>query len=111
MTSVVVADDYSPMYVGDTEVNFAPVFAHKVDGSPVNLTGATISMKMQNEAGTVKVCGGTWTIDSAANGQAHYVWQAADVNTAGTWFLYITITIGGLPVHGDFKILEILTAP
>jgi hypothetical protein len=108
MASVVVTDDYSPLYQGDTEVVFAPVFAHKADGSPFPLTGATISMKMQGTDGTVKTCAGTWTIDDAANGKAHYAWQAADVNTAGTWQLYITITIGGLPVHGDVKILQIL---
>ena len=111
MTSVVVADDFSPVYVGDTGVNFAPVFAHKVDGSAVNLSGATITMKMQNEVGTVKTCSGTWTIDNASGGQAHYQWQAADVNTAGDWTLYITITIAGAPVHGDQKVIEILAAP
>ena len=106
-----VIEDFSPIYVGDTEVPLAPQFAH-ADGSFVNLSGATITMKMQEATfGTVKVCSGTWTIDNAANGQAHYQWQVADVNTAGDWNLYITITIGGLPVHADFKPLQILPAP
>lgn len=112
MTSVVVIDDYSPIYVGDTEVPFAPVFAHLSDGSPVNIVGATFAMKMVNDLGTVKTCDPTkWTIDNGTQGQAHYQWQAGDVDTAGMWTLYITITIGGKPVHGDVKLLQILSAP
>jgi hypothetical protein len=118
MTSVIVQDDFSPMYVGDTLRPFAPVFAQKqADGTytAVNIAGATITMKMQGTdsitSGTTKTCNGTWSIDDAANGKAHYAWQTADVNTAGLWALYVTISIGGLPVHGDFKLLQILTAP
>ena len=115
--ATIVADDFSPIYTGDTQVPFAPVFVHKVDNSPFNLTGAAITMKMQNvplppnEASTVQVCSGTWTIDNATTGQAHYTWQSADVSTPGTWLLYVTITIGGLPVHADTKTLVILPAP
>lgn len=111
MTTIV--EDYSPLYVGDTQVSFAPVFQHK-DGSAVNLLGATFGMKMVNEdvpVVTTKTCSGSWVIDDAANGKAHYQWQSADVNTPGTWTLYITITIGGLPVHPDPKIVEILAVP
>jgi hypothetical protein len=96
------------MYMGDTEVPFAPAFVH-ADGTPVVLTGATLSMKMQNiNSGVVQTCSGTWTIDDAAGGLAHYQWQAGDVATVGIWMLYITITIGGLPVHADTKTLVIL---
>lgn len=105
-------DDYSPVYCGDVGAPFAPQFTHK-DGTLVNLSGATITMKMekQNDPSNIKVCAGIWTIDNAANGQAHYQWQAADVNTVGMWALFIKITIGGFPVHADQKPLEILPAP
>lgn len=105
-----IIEDYSPIYTGDVAVPFAPVFQHK-DGSVVNLVGATINMKMQDQDGNLKICSGTWTIDDAVNGKAHYQWQTADVNTAGNWNLYVTITIGTLPVHADVKPLEIKGAP
>lgn len=104
-------DDFSPMYVGDTLPVFAPVFLHK-DGTAMDLTGATITMKMAEQGdNTVKVCGGTWTIDDTINGKAHYAWQTADTNTAGDWLLYVTVTIGGAAQHADPKTLEIKFLP
>jgi hypothetical protein len=104
-------DDYSPMYTGDTGNPFGAIFQHK-DGTPFILTGATISMKMvSSDAITIKTCSGTWVVDDAQNGIAHYPWQAADVNTADNWTMFVTITIGGLPVHADTKVLSILHAP
>jgi hypothetical protein len=117
-----ISDDFSPIYQNDTGAPFAPQFLH-TDGSPVNLSGATITMKMQQvtyigavpELGTVIDCSNTspnnWVIDDAANSKAHRQWNAEDVATAGTWNLHITITIGGLPVHADVKQLVILPAP
>jgi hypothetical protein len=105
-------DDYSPIYIGDTLVPLSVQFLHK-DGTAVSLSGATISMKMESQDNplTVKNCTGTWFIDDATNGKAHYQWQASDVATVGMWMLYAKITIGGLPVTADPKILEILPAP
>lgn len=107
-----ITEDFSPITQGDTLVPFAPTFQHK-DGSAVNLTGATITMKMVDTSGlnAPKTCSGTWTIDNATAGQAHYGWQSADVNTPGIWELSITITVSGQFVHGDAKLLEILAAP
>lgn len=105
-----VIEDYSPIKVGDTGAIFAPVFQRK-DGSYVNLTGATISAKAVMGA-TVKTWNtASWVIDNAVGGLAHYPYQAADVNTAGAWMIYTVVTIGGLPIHADTKILEIDTAP
>src|SRR5690349_19205740 len=97
-----VVDDFSPMYVGDLLMPFTPQFVRK-DGTPVNLTGATFSLKMQSEAGVIKTCTGPWTIDDPLLGKAHYQWQATDVDTAGVWQLFVTITISSLPVHADTK--------
>ncbi len=108
-------DDYSPIYQGDTGAPFNPVFTHIGDGTAVNLTGATISMKMQGvsagESGTVITCTGTWTITDATNGKASYAYTSTDVATIGVWLMYITITIAGKPVHADTKTLTILAAP
>ena len=105
----VVIDDFSPMYVGDTLIPFAPIFQHR-DGSNFDLTGATLSMKMLSATGT-KVCSGVWVIDNATSGKAHYPWQAGDVDTAGIWTLYVEITVGGQFVHADTKTLEIKAVP
>jgi hypothetical protein len=105
-----ILDDYSPLYKGDTLIPFAPVFQHK-DRTPLDLTGATFGLKMIEQAGTTKTCTGTWTIDDAAAGKAHYQWQNADVDTVGIWTLYVSITIGGKTVHADPKTLEIKALP
>lgn len=106
-----MADDFSPIYAGDTGAKFAPTFQYG-DGTPFNLTGLTLSMKMVNEANISKIGTGTWTIDNASTGQAHYQYSSADVNTPGVWSLYIVATDGsGNPVHGSVKTLEILSAP
>ena len=105
-----IVEDYSPIFVGDTGALFSPSFQHK-DGSAVNLAGATLSLKMQDTLGDLKTGVGTWTIDDPTNGLAHYNYAAADVSQAGTWTLYVTITIGGLPLHADPKTLIIQWAP
>jgi hypothetical protein len=112
MTIAIVQDDFSPMYAGNTQKPFAPVFAY-ADKSPFNLAGATFSMRMQEiYLGIVKLCDPTqWTIDDAANGKAHYQWQPADVNAPGTWQLFMRIFIAGSPVDCDDKELVILPSP
>lgn len=105
-----IIEDYTPMSVGDTGVPFSPVFVHK-DGTPVDLTNTTISMKIINDLGTVKTCSGTWTIDDATNGKAHYDWQSNDVNMDGDWQIYVVITNSLGPIHADTKPLTILQVP
>jgi hypothetical protein len=106
-----VIDDFSPISVGDTLTPFAPVFQQKVNGVLVarSLAGATLSTRMENQYGIIKVWNSAnWTIDDAVNGLAHYQYQASDVDTAGTWTMQTQIMIGGLPVHTDTKTLVIL---
>jgi hypothetical protein len=102
-----VTDDFSPMYAGDTLNPFSPQFSYR-DGSPVNLTNATITLVMVNSAPYSRQAGtGTWVIDNAAAGQAHYNWSSADVSTPGTWTIQVEIVVGGEPLHFDSKILQI----
>lgn len=106
-----ITEDFSPVYVADYGAILAPQFTY-ADGTFVPLTGATISLKMQDiDYGTIKTCSGTWTIDDATNGKAHYQYQAPDLDTAGMWKLFVTITIGGKPVHADERLLQIKPAP
>jgi hypothetical protein len=100
-----MADDFSPMVAGDTLTPLSVQFSY-TDGTPINLTGATLSLVLES-AGTRKVGAGTWTIDNAAAGQAHYTWQSTDINQAGIWLLQVAITIGGATLHCDVRTLEI----
>lgn len=110
MTDII--EDFSPIYVGDTGALLKPHFRNK-DKTPVDLTGATISMIMQNRdsPSTVKEATGTWEIDDATNGIAHYTYSAEDVDTAAVWNLFINIEIEGNPLHADVKHLRILALP
>lgn len=104
-------DDYSPIGVGDTLVPFAPQFTGYA-GTPFNLSGLTLTLKMENEQGTVKNGSGVWSIVDATNGLAQYAWSNADVNTAGIWTLYISFTNGsGQVAHAQTKTLEIQAVP
>lgn len=78
------------------------------DGSVVDLTGATLSIVFVSSIGTRKVGTGTWTIDNASQGLAHYTYSSADVSEAGTWTLQVEVQVGGQPAHTDTDILQIL---
>lgn len=106
------SDDYSPLYLGDTGTPWSTVFVYK-NGLPYDLTGATLSLKLESvPRRVVKIGEGTWSIDDATNGRAHYNWNENDVDTVGNWNMYITIlTEAGKIIHPDPKPLTILPAP
>lgn len=101
MASIIVpVDDYSPIMQGDTGNPFVIHVLHK--NGYMDLTGATITMKMENvDDGTIKTCMGPWTIDPTTVYKASYGYQANDVNTAGSWYMRIKIVISGGIVHPD----------
>lgn len=108
-------DDYSPLFEGDTLIPFAPQFWQWNGTSnayeELDISNLTIGMKM-TDGTTVKTCSGTWSKTDASHGIASYQWQAADVDTAGTWQLFITLTDGsGHKGHAEPKTLEIKGAP
>lgn len=114
-TAITSEDDYSPTYVGDTAIPFAPQFWQWNSTTDAyeafDLSNYTLSMKMVCGP-TTKTCAGTWTKTDASAGKASYAWQDTDVDTAGTWDLYITLTDGSSkPVHADVKKLEIKGIP
>lgn len=101
-------DDFSPIMQGDTGNPLIGQFLH-MDGSPMSLAGATLSMKLQliealsplGVVGIIKDCNGTFTIDDAPNGKWHYQYQATDVDTPGKWHMYPKATISGQSITGD----------
>jgi hypothetical protein len=98
MAIIVPIDDFSPIFVGDTGNPLSIQVLHK--NGYKDLSGATVTMKLFNATtNTVKTCGPHWTIGS--NGQASYAYQGADVDTAGSWEMWIDVEIGGEPLHLD----------
>lgn len=61
----------------------------------VDLTGKTVKFRMVNSAGVEKVAESNATVISAAAGTAYYDFQAADVDTAGTYYGYFLVYSGG----------------
>ena len=91
----------SPMYVGDTSPNLQITVTDDT-GAAINLTGATITMKLQLTTSTTATSGiGSWTIDNAALGKAHYVWNVADTANAGEYYLWINLAFSGSNQHLD----------
>lgn len=112
MTTQAPAPGISPLYVNDTLPNLQ-ITVLDDNGNALNLTGASITMKMQSStnSSTVKVCTGSWSIDNALAGKMHYLWQQADTNQAGEWLLWITLTFPAGVQHLDPLTLEILPTP
>src|SRR5712691_2324545 len=100
-------DDFSPVYLNGIGAKFVPTFRHK-DGTPVDLTGATLSLKMVNISDqSIKNGSGSWTIDNAPLGQTHYTYGAGDLNEIGEFQLWAIATVGGIPNPADPKILVV----
>lgn len=117
MSIALVQDNYSPLSQGDTLIPFTPQFGQYVNGvlQAFDLTGLTISLEMQNanDSSISKSGMGTWVMDSAGAGQAHYEWNSADVSTPGIWTLFVKLTNSstGAFVHTHTKVLSIDAAP
>jgi len=115
MPTVIPIDDFSPIFVGDVGNPFSIYVAHK--NGYMSLIGTTITMKLFNATtNTLKTCTGPWTIDPLDTGKASYQYQAGDVDTVGSWQIWIKILLGVNPIHvddgtGNPKILVINALP
>lgn len=63
-------------------------------GVAINLTGATLVIKVQKQEATAVKFTGTMNIDTAASGICHYVVQATDFDADGQYYAEIVITFG-----------------
>lgn len=69
------------------------------DNTPLNLTGATVTGKIRDAAGTSRSITGTLTIVTAASGIFSWTYSAADVETAGEYNVQFTATYGDATVE------------
>lgn len=86
----------SPFYVSQT-LPAMLVTITQDSGQPLNLTNATYAMVFHNTTSSTQPDfnnSGTFTTYNASLGQVVYNWVTADTSTAGTYGLYIKITIG-----------------
>lgn len=89
-------------------------------GTPVDIQGATVLLKLAPIAGGTLIVAGTATVDQVGSGTAtggsmgavHYNWTAADVAQAGLYageweVTYLSGTVQTYP-NGDFMLVSIL---
>ncbi len=80
-------------YVGNLDPSVTETITS--DGVAVNLTGATVKFKMRAVGSTTLKIDANAVIVTALEGKVRYDWQAADVDTAGFYLVWWTVTIGG----------------
>lgn len=95
----------SPWYAGQT----APTWAVTWPGE--NLTGATISVRLQYVGGATSSGAGTFAVTNGPAGQFTYAPSASDMTTAGTVEVqFKAVLSGGATVYSDpFQI--VVTTP
>lgn len=115
MATIIPADDYSPRFQGDTAKPLVVRVVH-INGVE-DLTGATFSLSMQSveDPDIIKMCTGPWDVSSET---AIYSYQPEDVDTVGSWKLWIKMVIDGDTGHlddgkgeGEPKVLVIKPLP
>ncbi|MBF6588918.1 MAG: hypothetical protein IVW57_00120 [Ktedonobacterales bacterium] len=85
----------SPWQVGQTLPVWTPTWTYD-NGSPVNLTGATLSLLIVNvTTGVVLAGAGTFTVVNGSLGQAQYAWATADCAEPGQYVLIAKATFAG----------------
>ena len=67
-------------------------------GTPLNLTGATVTFKMRSRNGTVLKVNAAASVISAELGVVQYAWGATDTDTEGSFDAEFVASFGGLPM-------------
>jgi hypothetical protein len=84
-------------------------------GSPIDLTSQTVTFYMKPVASdTLKVNGAAVAIESAADGEVSYAWEAADVDTVGKyWGWFVRTRDGKTGTHpiGEQLLIEFAEGP
>ena len=67
------------------------------DSTPEDLTGATLTGKIQNAAGVSRSIAGTLTVTGAEAGVFRWEYASGDIVTAGTYSVQFTATFVAAP--------------
>lgn len=70
------------------------------DGTAVDLTGATITARIEDMSGTVRASDSTFTLTTPASGVFRWDYSTADVATAGVYVVQFTATYVAPPTPG-----------
>lgn len=62
------------------------------NGTPVNLTGATVEFRMAPHGTKTTTVDGTATLTDATNGKVSYPWKASDTATPGDYDFMFVVT-------------------
>jgi len=66
------------------------------DGTPLDLTGATVTFHMVNSAGVAKITNAAATVEApATDGKISYTWTASDTDTVGAFRAEFELTLAG----------------
>lgn len=79
------------------QILVVPATLYNADGTPVNLTGATVQFQMYPKPGGTAVVNGAASILNAAGGVVQYTGTTADTAQSGAFVGYFLVTNPGLP--------------
>jgi BppU N-terminal domain len=83
------------------------------NGTPVNLTNATVAFSMRDQQTKLRVVSGAAVIVSAVNGVVSYTWGANDTSTAG-WYnavFIVTFNDGSSLTYPNNYFMTVLVTP
>lgn len=107
----------SPRYTGGISPTYKR-FLQDDAGAVINLTGvptANLSITFVNQSNPLIALNGTgsWSILNATTGEVAYQYGAADLATAGNWYVFVTCQLLGEPSPRVFdpELLSVYTMP
>lgn len=93
-------------FVGNRNPSITDTITYE-DGTPVDLTGATVTFKMRALNSTTLKVNTAATVVTPSAGTVRYDWASADVDTAGQFLVWWVVTIGGKTQDLNEAVIEI----